>query len=133
MNSSIGSPLCCVPFHSLKPLETGREDARIRSPASRGRDAFHRVRQLDSAIALMVARAAGTFVRRDGMRGPAKFYGARSCAPVNLALLHFSATRAIMFTLAPAPAPALAGPPVSGSPPSPAYPPIHPTARLSDT
>ena len=35
MNSSIGSLLCYVPFHSLKPLETGREDARIRSHASR--------------------------------------------------------------------------------------------------
>ena len=35
MNSSIGSLLCCIPFHSLNPAETGREDARIRSPASR--------------------------------------------------------------------------------------------------
>ena len=35
MNSSIGSLLCYVPFHSLNPAETGREDARIRSPASR--------------------------------------------------------------------------------------------------
>ena len=35
MNISIGSLLCCVPFHSLNPAETGREDARIRSPASR--------------------------------------------------------------------------------------------------
>ena len=35
MNSPIGSLLCYVPFHSLNPAETGREDARIRSPASR--------------------------------------------------------------------------------------------------
>ena len=35
MNSSIVSPLCYVPFHSLNPAETGWEDARIRSPASR--------------------------------------------------------------------------------------------------
>ena len=35
MNSSIGSLLCYVPFHSLNPAETGWEDTRIRSPASR--------------------------------------------------------------------------------------------------
>ena len=35
MNISIGSLLCYVPFHSLNPAETGREDTRIRSPASR--------------------------------------------------------------------------------------------------
>ena len=35
MTRSIVSPLCCIPFHSLNPAETGREDARIRSPASR--------------------------------------------------------------------------------------------------
>ena len=35
MNGSIVSPLCCIPFHSLNPAETGREDTRIRSHAPR--------------------------------------------------------------------------------------------------
>ena len=34
-NRSAGLPLCYVPFHSLKPAETGREDTRIRSHAPR--------------------------------------------------------------------------------------------------
>ena len=103
------------------------DDTRLRSPAFRVSTSCN---QGCSASALIMARAAGTFVRRDGVGGPAKFYGARSCAPVNLALLHFSATRAIMFTLAPAPAPARAGPPVPGSPPSPAY--THQSIRRPD-
>ena len=69
------------------------DDTRLRSPAFRVSTSCN---QGCSASALIMARAAGTFVRRDGVGGPAKFYGARSCAPVNLALLPSTATQHIL-------------------------------------
>ena len=48
MTRSIVSPLCCIPFHSLNPAETGREDAHFARPLR----VSCRCRQLDSATAL---------------------------------------------------------------------------------